>query len=51
MNDDSTGQRYVPAMASFVFDRFLRFDDLTTLLHDVAAEYGDRLVGHNCGAG
>jgi hypothetical protein len=39
MDDDSTAQRYVPAMASFVFDRFLRFDDLTTLLHEVAAEY------------
>ena len=28
-------------MASFVFDRFLRFDDLTTLLHEVAVEYAD----------
>ena len=28
-------------MASFVFNRFLRFDDLTTLLHEVTAEYGN----------
>src|SRR4029079_18923168 len=50
VTDDSPATATVPAMpTSYAFDRFLRYDELTTWLHETAAAHPDLLTVESYG--